>query len=75
MRYFKVTSLSKFRLKRRTFSALKVRVKWVKSEKSGQNLGYDIYIYILILLSLNLIFPSINPGAVMVHKEILMHPA
>ncbi|KEH16472.1 hypothetical protein MTR_0173s0010 [Medicago truncatula] len=41
MRYFKVTFLPKFRLKRRKFPALKIRIKWVRIEKAGQNLGYD----------------------------------
>jgi len=41
MRYFKVTSLPKFRLKQRKFLVLKIRIKWVKTEKSGQNLWYD----------------------------------
>ncbi|KEH15841.1 hypothetical protein MTR_0497s0040 [Medicago truncatula] len=41
MRYFKVTSLPKFRLKRRKFPTLTIRIKWVRIEKSGQNLGYD----------------------------------
>jgi len=33
--------MPKFRLKQRKFSTLKLRIKWVKTEKSGQNLGYD----------------------------------
>ncbi|AES98410.1 putative non-specific serine/threonine protein kinase [Medicago truncatula] len=45
MRYFKVTSLPKFRLKRRKFSTLKIRIKWVRIEESGQNLGYDMQVW------------------------------
>jgi len=37
MRYFKVISLLKFRLKRQNFSVFKIKIKIL----TGQNLGYD----------------------------------